>query len=205
MKEEIKAVVFDWGGVLMEDPSEEMYTYFANKLGVDKDQLRKAVKMNDIFIQTDEEGETELWKKVCNELGCEMPDNQDSLWHEAFKKVHLPYPKVRELAKSLRERYKTGLLSNTEKVGVMMIKNDGLEKDFDETVYSCEVGLVKPDERIYRLMLKKLGVKPEEAVFIDDKEINIDGARKVGMKGIVFLNYQQLVQELKQLGVEIPE
>jgi len=205
MKEEIKAVVFDWGGVLMEDPSAEMYTYFAKKLGVDREELRRAVRQNDIFIQTDEEGEAELWKKVCKELGCELPDNEDSLWHEAFEKVHLPYPKVRELAKSLRGRYKTGLLSNTEKVGVKMIKKDGLEEDFDETVYSCEVGLVKPDERIYELMLKKLGVKPEEAVFIDDKEINIDGARKVGMKGIVFLNYQQLVQELKQLGVEIPE
>jgi len=51
-------------------------------------------------------------------------------------------------------------------------------------------------------MLKKLGVKAEEAVFIDDKEINIDGAKKAGMKGIVFLNYQKLVQDLKLLGVK---
>lgn len=201
MENNIKAIVFDWGGVLMEEPTEKMFAYFTKKLGVDLDTFRKVIKNYLDIMQSDSQDEERIWEIVCRELGCEVPE-QKSLWLEALEKTYLPYPEVVELAKKLRKEYKTGLLSNTEDAGVKVIKRLGHENDFDETVYSCEVGLVKPDEKIYQIMLKKLGVKAEEAVFIDDKEINIEGAKKVGMKGIVFLNYQKLVQDLKLFGVK---
>lgn len=202
MESNIKAIVFDWGGVLMEEPTERMLAYFAKKLEVDLDILRKTIKRHFDIMQSNDRSEKRVWEIVCRELGCEIPE-QKSLWLEALERTYLPYSQMRELAKSLRRKYKTGLLSNTEDAGVKVIKKLGYEEDFDETVYSCEVGLIKPDEKIYQIMLKKLRVKAEEAVFIDDKEINIEGAKKVGMKGLVFLNYQKLIQDLKLLGVEI--
>lgn len=201
MENNIKAVVFDWGGVLMEDPSERMFAYFAKKFNVTLEIMRKTIKNHLDIMQSDDRSEKRVWEVVCAELGCEVPQ-QESLWFEALEKTYLPYPQMKELAKKLRRAYKTGLLSNTEDAGVKMIKKNGLDKDFDEVVYSCKVGLIKPDEKIYRIMLRKLGVKAEEAVFIDDKEINIEGARKVGMKGVVFLNYQKLIQDLELLGVK---
>ena len=68
---------------------------------------------------------------------------------------------------------------------------------FDVTIFSAEVGLVKPDARIYRLTLEKLGVEPEEAVFVDDFIENVEGAQAVGMKAIHFKSSQQAQQALK--------
>jgi len=201
MENNIKAVIFDWGGVLMEEPTERILTYLAKKFDVDLESLRKRVEPHLDRMQSGDGVEDRVWRMVGRKLNYQVSELK-AIWFEALEKTYLPYPEVIELAKRLRKEYKTGLLSNTEDAGVKMIKQQGLEENFDKTVYSCVVGLIKPDEKIYQIMLKKLGVKAEEAVFIDDKEINIEGAKKVGMKGLVFLNYQKLVQDLKLLGVK---
>jgi HAD superfamily hydrolase (TIGR01509 family) len=66
-------------------------------------------------------------------------------------------------------------------------------------IISAEVGLVKPDVRIYQLAVEQLGVKPAEAVFIDDMQQNITGAVKAGLQGIHFINSQKLRLDLDQL------
>ena len=66
-------------------------------------------------------------------------------------------------------------------------------------VISAEVGLIKPDPRIYRLALAKLGARPEESVFIDDVPANVDAARSAGMVGIEFAKPEKVLEELKQI------
>jgi putative hydrolase of the HAD superfamily len=66
-------------------------------------------------------------------------------------------------------------------------------------IISAEVGLGKPDPRIYHLAVEQLGVKAEQAVFLDDMQRNIVGAKQVGMLGIHFRNPQQVRFELEQL------
>ena len=201
MENNIKAVVFDWGGVLMEEPTERILAYLAKKFDVDLESLRKRLEPHLDRMQSGDGVEDRVWRMIGRKLNYEVSELK-AIWLEALEKTYLPYPEVVDLVKKLRGDYKTGLLSNLEDAGVKVIKKQGLEKNFDEIVYSCKVGFIKPDEKIYQIMLKKLGVKAEETVFIDDKEINIDGAKKAGMKGIVFLNYQKLVQDLKLLGVK---
>jgi putative hydrolase of the HAD superfamily len=70
---------------------------------------------------------------------------------------------------------------------------------FDHIVVSAEVGLIKPDPRIYRLALDGLGVSSEEAVFVDDMAENITGAEAVGMRGVRFLNPDQAMADVWQL------
>jgi putative hydrolase of the HAD superfamily len=67
---------------------------------------------------------------------------------------------------------------------------------FDVRVWSCQLGIVKPDPAIYRHTLGKLGVRPEEALFIDDKLANIEAARAVGMQAIEFSTIEQLRADL---------
>lgn len=71
----------------------------------------------------------------------------------------------------------------------------------DGGVFSYEAKLIKPDEAIYRLLLKRYGLVAEESVFLDDVEKNIMAARDVGLHGIVFQNKEQAMKELQQLGV----
>jgi putative hydrolase of the HAD superfamily len=70
---------------------------------------------------------------------------------------------------------------------------------FDDMIISAEVGLAKPDRRIYQLALDRLGVEAEQTIFIDDFDENIQGARELGIHGIHFQDPQIVMEELKDL------
>ena len=74
---------------------------------------------------------------------------------------------------------------------------------FDFAVVSCEEGVEKPDEDIYRLALNKLEFPPEEIVFVDDTEINLETAKRLGMKTIFFKDNTQLLSDLKKISVKV--
>lgn len=111
---------------------------------------------------------------------------------------------VYKLMKKLKKHYKIGLLSNFISQWLRLLFNKfDLEKLFDAMVVSTDHNMIKPDPKIYHLIAEMLGVKPHEAIFIDDRESNITGAEKVGMKGILFNNPQDLQENLKEIGVTI--
>ena len=99
---------------------------------------------------------------------------------------------------SLRPRYKTGLLSNSF-VGAREREQAayGFESLCDVIVYSHEVGYLKPDPRIYWAACERLGVSPETTVLLDDVQINVDGARAVGMRAITFTDNRQAIADLQ--------
>ena len=72
----------------------------------------------------------------------------------------------------------------------------------DGGILSYKDKVTKPDRRIYELLLERYGLNPEECVFLDDTGKNIDGARAVGIHGILFQDREQAVGELKKLGVK---
>src|SRR5579864_3888248 len=96
------------------------------------------------------------------------------------------------------------------------INNEGLElnehriqqfelrREFKAFFSSCYLGIRKPDEGIYRLALEVTHRQPEESLFIDDRELNLECARQLGMHTIHFQNAVQLRQELSANGVIIP-
>ena len=71
----------------------------------------------------------------------------------------------------------------------------------DGGIFSCDVKVIKPDPAIYHKLLETFRLIPEETVFLDDRQENIDGACRAGMKGIRFRSYEQAVQALAQLGI----
>jgi putative hydrolase of the HAD superfamily len=102
--------------------------------------------------------------------------------------------------RSLRPRYKTGLLSNAwDDLHGVLQHEWHIADAFDGIIISAEVGVAKPDPRIYRLALERLGVAPAEAVFVDDFLHNVEGAHTVGMHAIQFRSPEQTQTELEQL------
>ena len=73
---------------------------------------------------------------------------------------------------------------------------------FNVLVWSYELRIAKPDPAIYRHTLKELSVRPEEALFVDDKQVNIDAARALGMKGSVFTTVAALRADLIKQGLD---
>jgi putative hydrolase of the HAD superfamily len=112
-----------------------------------------------------------------------------------------PYPRMMWLVRKLKKSYKLAVLSNSDPVYAAMYKETGLWKDFDAIVLSSEIGIVKPDPRIYRFACKALGVRPKECLFIDDLARYVAGARSIGMDTIQFRSFAQLQRELARRAI----
>jgi len=104
----------------------------------------------------------------------------------------------------LARRYPLYLISNTNPLHFDYVKrNFGILRHFKKTFPSHKMGARKPEARIYRRALARIGCKPGEAVFIDDMKSFVRGARKIGMQAIRFRNRPQLIRDLRKLGIRI--
>jgi epoxide hydrolase-like predicted phosphatase len=105
-----------------------------------------------------------------------------------------------DYARRLRPRYRTGILSNSF-VGARQREQAayGFEDLVDEIVYSHEVGMSKPDPRIYALVCSRLDARPEETVFLDDADRCVAGARDVGIHAIHYQDNAQAIREIEKL------
>jgi len=198
----IKAIIFDWGGVLIDDPIPGLISYCSNYLHTSQEEFQRVLHK---FRPDFEKGiisEQVFWERICLELGVQTP-NIKSLWGDAFKSVYSEKKEVFFLAYSLGVHgYRIGLLSNTE-VPPMNFFNEQGYKLFDVTIFSCVVGITKPEGGIYEITLNRLGVQPREAIFIDDKEENIKGGGEIGINTILFKSPEELKKELVNFSVKI--
>jgi epoxide hydrolase-like predicted phosphatase len=198
----IKAVIFDWGGVLIDDPRPVLMRYCSKSLGVHENQYVTAHwKFAADFIKG-LIGEDVFWARVCGELNKPGPKVR-SLWGDAFRAAYSPRLKVFAIASQLQKSgYKTALLSNTEVPAVEFFRQ--LQYDmFDVLVFSCEEGMMKPERKIYEITVERIGCQPGQAVFIDDRPENVNGAKQAGLNTILFENIEQVKDELARLSVII--
>src|SRR5580704_2715839 len=107
--------------------------------------------------------------------------------------------------KNLSKRYRLALLSNTDPIHVQYMEATySFFGFFPARVYSCAVGVSKPNPLIYREALRALKVQAQEAVYIDDIAAYVEAAQRLGMRGIQFQSSPQLTSSLKALGVDLP-
>jgi len=199
--QKIEAVIFDWGGVLIDDPRPGLMRYCARAFNV---PVEVYTQVHDKFLEGFQKGlieERTFWQKVCKELNRPEP-KRNSLWGDAFRSAYSPRAKVFALASALRNKgYKTAFLSNTELPAMDFFHQ--LRYDmFDVLVFSCAEGTQKPEREIYEVTVEKLGSAPEQAVLIDDKPQFIKGAQQAGLNGILFENLEQVKGDLAALGVK---
>jgi putative hydrolase of the HAD superfamily len=197
---EIKAVIFDWGGVLIDDPAPGLMQYCSAALGVSEERYTEAHKK---FAEDFTKGlisEDAFWAKVCGELGKPTP-GITSLWNSAFRSVYSPRTDVFSAVSSLHNNgYRIALLSNTE-VPAMQFFHELQYDMFDVLVFSCAERTMKPERKIYEITIKKLGLTPEQTIFIDDKQEFIKAAEQVKINTILFKDIEQVKTELAQIGV----
>ncbi len=184
----IKAVIFDCFGVLIGDGLEllcqELEKTDPEGRAFITDNVRLA---NRGIIHPDESN-----RRIVERLGISLED-----YRAQIIKGEVRNEDAISLVRSLRPRYKTALLSNIGKGSlVKRFSDEELAGLFDVIVPSAEVGMMKPDPEIYTYTADKLGVQPQECVFIDDREGFVEAARQVGMQGIWFQNATQTKQDL---------
>jgi epoxide hydrolase-like predicted phosphatase len=197
MASSIKAVIWDMGGVLLRTEDPQPRTTLAQRFGLTADELSHRVFEGETAAQatlgklTDDE----LWRQVASGLGVPQSEAMD-LSLQFFAGDRLDGQLV-DFIRSLRPGYKTGLLSNAwPSARQMLTKSFPCIDAFDVAIISAEVGLAKPDPRIFQLVVDRLGVRPEESVFIDDVSVNVEGARAAGLNAVLFRNRDQALKEL---------
>ncbi len=198
----VKAIIFDWGGVLCDETALGLISYFSQALKVDPKPLVRAFRPFLPAFQKGEISEDALWQGMCAALKIERPYNQ-SLWGEALRAIYVPKKEIFALASGLKEKgYMVGLLSNAEMAAMAFFHEQGYAM-FDATVFSCAEGTRKPEQRIYEIVLARLGVEPHEAIFIDDRADFLAGAQRLGIHTILFKDHELVRQELASFAISL--
>lgn len=195
----IKALIFDMGGVLIKHPRDILYKKCVAVFNVPEKKIHNAYLTLRDEYHRGTMGEKEFLGKLAAKLKVKAP--RTLLWSEAYNHCYRPKKRVLSIVEALRKNYKVGLLSNAEITARNAMRNHFVHM-FDSVIFSCDIGLIKPEPKMYHRIMKDLNVKASEAIFIDDKLKHVNGARAVGMHGILFKDYIKLKKELKKLKIK---
>jgi putative hydrolase of the HAD superfamily len=195
----IRAVFFDLGGVILRTEYQAPRQQLAERLGLEYDDLDRIVFDSQTGLQAATGAITsrQHWEAVMKRLKRPM-EEMESIRAEFFAGDIIDRDIVNFL-RALRSTHKTGLISNNWSDLRDYLVREKIIDAFDHIIISAEVGVAKPEPGIFRIALEQAGVRPDEAVFVDDFYVNIEGCEKVGMKGIHFKDAQSAMQQLKGL------
>jgi epoxide hydrolase-like predicted phosphatase len=200
---DIRAVIVDFGGVLVRTDDPAPRDQLAARLGLAPADLSRLVFDCDAAVQATvgRLPEAALWQHVQGQLGL-SDDEVQVCRREFFAGDRLDTGLVR-LLQSLRPRYKTAILSNAWSTARdAFTRLFGLDHAVDQIIISAEEGLAKPDPRLYQLAVDRLGVRPQAAVFVDDFSANVEAARAVGLHAIHYTPGLDVRAALAELGVQ---
>lgn len=211
----IRAVVFDIGGILEiipggGDPTArfpEMMARWAARLGMESEEFDARLRAMDERLRTSGKdggdgtlSEAEWWAELRSALGWDP--SQEEVCRRDFWDVYCGNlnPELAMYFGSLRPHYRTALLSNSF---------DGARREeearyhfsecADLIIYSHEVGMAKPDPRIFALTCEHLDAQPDEVIFLDDVEGHVAAARACGIQAVLFTSTPQAIADIEAL------
>ncbi len=195
----ITAILFDMGGVLVRTTDLEPRRQWERRFGM-RDWALQDLFFNSPVGQAAQIGRAttaDVWGHVAATLGLdanELRQLQADFWRgDTFDESLLA------LIELLHRHYKTGLISNALPDAREMFSGKLNSDLFDILVFSGEEGVKKPDLEIFRRALARLGVRPEESIFVDDMVENVAAAQALGMHGVHFTSGDDLRRALVQL------
>lgn len=199
-----RAVIFDLNGVIVKTDRQIIIDFIAKSLKISSDDVLQALivlKKQNIY---EEEDENDFWEHFAKGKGQELPLG----WMEQYRLVRISavkeIPGIVAVVKNLQKQgYKTALLTNTKKYKACLKGKSGVYELFQPIIFAYQVGVQKPDPKIYYAMLDQLKMSPEEVLFIDNKAANIAAAKQIKIDAIEFINTEQLIDALKKRGIDV--
>lgn len=205
MKKEIKAFIFDIGGVLWLGKSTQLryhhsgvHQLVAKKLGISVDQYFDAIDTTYAKAILGEIGEQKALRIMARNLKT-TPGNLRKLYVGGYERYFTLNDELLKKAKELDKiGYRVAILSDQWGVSRDALVIERFYRIFNPVLISCEIGMRKPEVKSYRLILKKLKMKPHEVVFIDNQKWNITPAKKLGLHTILFKNNRQTLKDIEK-------
>jgi putative hydrolase of the HAD superfamily len=195
----IKAVIWDLAGVVLHPVRGSFNSLLAERLGAPLAEVEKVMdgEQNRLW-DIDEIDDIAFFTYLLNALELpleKMPIIQEFVWKD-FRIDREMIAFVREV----KETRTTALLTNfPAHVHDFLEKYWHTDGVFKHIIASCDVKLVKPDEAIYRLALERVGCEAEESIFIDDRQVNVDAAKKLGMNAILYQDHESTISAVRRL------
>lgn len=196
----IRTILFDFGGVLLRTEDHQPRQKLAAQYGIDEEELIYLVfgSPSALRASVGEITAEQHWREVVAALGT-VEDQIPYIREQFFAGDRLDEALI-EVIRSYRKTHCVGLLSNAwDDLRDYLDNNLKILDIFDEVIISAEVGLMKPDRRIYELAAQKFNISLQEAVFIDDLSVNVKAAQEAGMNSFQFRSTTQTINELQRL------
>jgi putative hydrolase of the HAD superfamily len=196
-------VLSDLGGVVVEFDADKLVHHIAQLLGRTFDDVHQAVYSKELLLPfevgriTPEAYYEGLKARL--QLTWTYPQFV-RFWNDIFIEI----PATTAILRQLRRHHRVVALSNTNTLHLEYIKRFVLPPDlFHDWIGSCDVGCRKPDPKIYELALARENVPPHEVLYIDDRPEMVAGGKAKGLNALLFRGAEQLLADLRALGVEI--
>lgn len=195
----IKTIIFNFAGVITTSAIfPRVAKVFGEKAEIGKEGFYRRLKSEEKEYLLGKVSTRFFWKRVCKGTGIGYAEFADEISRYEINE------EIIRLLKRLRKRYALVLLSdNYAAIYEKMMDDRHLLGIFDHSFFSHQLHMVKmyDEEKVFRFVVKRLKVKEEECVFIDDKIMNLKPAKEIGMNIIHFKDSAQLEKELKKLKV----
>ena len=199
----VRGVIFDFGGVLI-DMRWDVSAGLEDTHRLPRHALLETLYRTPTWEEIERgQGDLLAWRAEAHRLLEEQAGRSLPRLHDAWLAARHLIPANVLLARRLRPAYRTAILSNADRTLRDRLRELGIHDHFDTVVSSAEEGMAKPEAEIYRRAAERLGLPPESCVFVDDYEANVQAARTLGMRGIVYRvdRGQDLAALLAGLGV----
>jgi putative hydrolase of the HAD superfamily len=198
----IKILLFDVAGVLY-PTNNAVGEAIQAKFGLSGEQIMPIFSQLHKDFSIGKITSDEYLEKVAKILGVDRAEVTEELFTDSFMLAMSPTPGMSELLNKLALVQGTQLviLSDTTPIFNKVRKLSGVYEKFTRQFLSFEIGYLKPDPMAYNKVIDALKVRPEEIFFVDDRFINVEAARALGIHAEVFTSTAQLEEDLKEVGV----
>jgi putative hydrolase of the HAD superfamily len=196
-----KAVIFDFGGVLVEDQSEADQARMASIAGIPPDHFCKLYWALRLDYDRGSINAPDYWNGLAREAGTTLTDDRINALTDLDNKSWMRFDSVMwDWVAQLRANGKrVAMLSNMPQTlgDALKFETDRLTR-FDQVTLSYHVHSVKPEPEIYQHCLEGLNATPEQALFFDDRIANIQAAEALGMRAIQFVNRDDVLLKIRE-------
>lgn len=201
----ITAVILDYGQVLARCPTVPEFECMAKMFKVSFETFYQLWEESRGPYDRGDFTADEYWLQLAKQTNSALDANQIEILRQAEVEIwaHTNPDMMSWVSQLHAAEIKTGLLTNMPWDLVKYVQNCAWMEHFVFKTFSAEVRLIKPDPRIYEHTLRGLGVAAKEALFVDDREVNINAARALGIHSILFQSIGQLRKELEALNFPI--
>ena len=202
-----KAVIFDFGNVIINIEFQRIYQTFAKFTSKPIAYIEKRITEDQIFrrYESGQFTDEEFREVIRQTLGFPLSDHEvDTAWNAIL--LDIPADRI-DLIHKIRQKYPVFLLSNTNNIHITASNNylkkthgiKSLDILFDKLFLSYEMGMWKPDTEIYYEVLRSINLEPNEVVFFDDNLQNIESAKAIGMQTILVESTTSVVEYCKNI------